>query len=303
MLEHVRLNFSEDKLLMLNISLGIIMYGVALGLDTSNFKRLLMHPRALFTGVTSQFLLLPLFTFLLILLINPLPGLALGMILVASCPGGNVSNFYTSLSKGNVELSVLLTVIASVFAVFFTPINFKFWASLIDTPPEYLTHVKVDFWKMMATILYVLVVPLIAGMFVAHKFPGLTKVIKKPIKIISIFILAAIIIMAFLANLEIFVENYHYIVYLVLIHNGVALVSAYYYAKILKNKMQDRITVSIETGIQNSALGLVLIFNFFDGNGAMAIIAAWWGIWHLLSGFTASQIYAYRMKSTLELSH
>lgn len=300
MLENVHLNFSEDNLMMLNIALAIIMFGVALSLKIGNFKALLEKPKALITGVTSQFLLLPLLTFLLILIVDPLPGLALGMILVAACPGGNVSNFYTSLAKGNVELSVLLTLIASTLAVFLTPINFKFWVSHLENTPVLFEHIQVDFWEMVTTILYVLVVPLLSGLIVANKFPKLTKVITKPIKILSIFILATIIIISFLANLEIFKQYYQHIVYLVLIHNAVALVSAYLYSRLLGNEERNCITVSMETGIQNSALGLVLIFNFFDGNGAMAIITAWWGIWHLFAGFAASQFYAYRTKSALQ---
>lgn len=302
MLENVHLNFSEDKLHMLNVSLAIIMFGVALSLDIRNFRSLLTKPKAVVTGVTSQFILLPVLTFLLILIVDPLPGLALGMILVASCPGGNVSNFYTSLSKGNVELSVLLTVIASILAVFFTPINFKFWASFVDAP-LFFDKIQVDFWKMVSTILFVLFIPLVLGILVSHKMPKLTMIIVKPIKILSILILAAIIGMAFWANFENFLNYYHHIIYLVLIHNAVALISAYYYARILGNVRSNAITVSIETGIQNSALGLVLIFNFFDGNGAMALITAWWGIWHLISGFVASQIYAYRVKTSIQAVH
>jgi BASS family bile acid:Na+ symporter len=302
MLEEIQLNFSEDNLTILNFALAIIMFGVALSLDLKNFKVLLLKPRALITGVTSQFIILPIITFFLIVLLDPLPGLALGMIMVSSCPGGNVSNFYTSMAKGNIELSVLLTVIASTLAVFLTPINFKFWAGMMETTPAFLDHIQVDFWQMVSTILFVLLIPLIAGVVVSHKLPKLTKVITKPIKFISIIILATIIIMAFIANLNVFTKYYQYIVYLVFIHNGVAFIAAYFYSKFLGNETQNSITVSIETGIQNSALGLVLVFNFFDGNGAMAIICAWWGIWHLLSGFMLAQFYAYRFKPSIQIA-
>lgn len=300
MLEELQLKFSEENLRILNFALAIIMFGVSLTLDLKNFKILLLKPRALITGVTSQFILLPVLTFFLILLLDPLPGLALGMIMVSSCPGGNVSNFYTSMAKGNVELSVLLTVIASTLAVFLTPINFKFWVGMLEATPSFLDHIQVDFWHMVSTILFVLLIPLVAGVVVAHKLPRLTKVINKPIKFISIVILATIIVLAFVANLEIFMNYYQYIVYLVFAHNAVAFIAAYYYSRLLGNEMRNSITVSIETGIQNSALGLVLIFNFFDGNGAMAIICAWWGIWHLLAGFVLSQYFAYRMKPSLQ---
>ena len=86
--------------------------------------------------------------------------------------------------------------------------------------------------------------------------------------------------------------HYQYIIYIVLLHNAIALGSGYYLAKINKLSIQDRKTISIETGIQNSGLALVIVFTLFDGNGGMALMAAWWGIWHIISGFIIATIYS-----------
>ncbi len=128
-LDDVKLDFSEGNLMLLNFSIAFIMFGVSLNLKPSQFTALLKNPRPALTGLASQFILLPLLTFTLIWFSNPLPGLAMGMILVAACPGGNLSNFFSAIGKGNVALSISLTAVASLLAVVLTPINVKFWGA------------------------------------------------------------------------------------------------------------------------------------------------------------------------------
>lgn len=290
-LSNVRIDFAEDKLISLYIALAFIMFGVALGIKTKNFQELIKNPKSVITGVISQFLLLPALTFLLVWLFKPIQGLALGMILVAACPGGNVSNFFSSLSKGNVALSVTLTAIASVLATIMTPLNFAFWSNLY-LGDKLLVNVEIDTFKMMKMVFSLLVIPLVLGLGFSAKFPGITSKIIKPIKIASFLLLIVIIVIAFLNNLDKFLEYYHYIILLVFVHNLVALASGYGLSKLFGNKEQDNRTISIETGIQNSALGLVIIFTLFDGNGGMALITAWWGIWHIITGVVIALIYS-----------
>ena len=290
-LSNVRINFSEGSLIFLNMALAFIMFGVSLGIETKNFKELLKSPKSVVTGVISQFILLPGLTILLVMLLNPVTGLGLGMILVAACPGGNVSNFFSSLSKGNVALSITLTAVATVLATFITPFNFGFYSHLYlgDT---ILLNFKMDSMAMMKTVFFLLVLPLIAGIIFNSKLPELTKKINKPIKIVSFLILIIFILVAFLKNLELFMEYYQYIIFIVFIHNVVALGSGYGLSKLFGNNERDSRTISIETGIQNSGLGLVLIFTLFDGNGGMALVTAWWGIRHIIAGIVVSLIYS-----------
>jgi BASS family bile acid:Na+ symporter len=290
-LSNVRIDFSEDNLLFLNLALAFIMFGVAIGIETKNFQELLKNPKSVITGVISQFVLLPALTFLLVLLLNPVAGLGLGMILVAACPGGNVSNFFSSISKGNVALSITLTAIATILATIMTPINFELYSSLY-LGDKLNMGMKMDAIAMMKTVFFLLVIPLIIGIVFSAKLPVLTKKINQPIKVLSFLMLIAIIVFAFLKNLELFMEYYHYIIFIVFIHNLLALGSGYGLSKLFGNKEQDNRTISIETGIQNSGLGLVLIFSIFDGNGGMALITAWWGIWHIISGIVISLVYS-----------
>jgi len=295
---NIKLNFSADSLLFLNFCLAFIMFGVAITLDIKGFKEVVQNPRAILSGVLSQYLMLPALTFLLVWLIRPHPALALGMILVAACPGGNVSNFYTLVAGGNVALSVSLTAIATLLAAIMTPVNFHFWGSQMVETKMIITNIDIGFLQMAKIVMVILVIPLLVGLWFNFQFPNMAKRISKPMKISSFLILAGSIIFAFVNNIQIFLDYIHLVIILVLIHNSAALLLGYIIGKLGRNTEKDSRTISIETGIQNSALGLLLIFTFFNGNGGMALIAAWWGIWHLISGFLISRWFQYRSSTT-----
>jgi bile acid:Na+ symporter, BASS family len=294
-LEGVRINFDEGALLVLNISIAFIMFGVALGLRRENFNEVVRNPRGIFTGVVSQFLLLPAVTFLLVWLLRPLPGIALGMILVAACPGGNVSNFFSSIGRGNVALSVSLTAIATLLATVMTPLNFEVWGSILPYTSAMLKTISIDYMELFQTVVMILALPLMLGIWFSSKFPKVTKAIIKPIRWVSMLILLAIIGLAFYNNFDLFLKYFHYLFFIVLLHNLAALLTGYFFSRTMKNTPDDVRSVTIETGIQNSALGLIIIFTFFGGEGSMAIIAAWWGIWHIISGFVVARLFAWRL--------
>lgn len=317
-LDEIRLNFSASNLHTLNIAIAFVMFGVALEIKIDHFKKLILNPKSAIIGVFSQFLMLPFLTFLLTLLFHDYltPTMALGMILVSACPGGNISNFISSLAKGNIALSVSLTAIATVGAVFFTPINFAFWGKLsIDfyqaADPEILVRpLEIDMYQIFQTVLIILGIPLILGIFINNKFPVFTEKIVRPIKSISIIVFAAIVVIALVKNFEYFKIAIGYIFLVVLAHNALALGSGYLLGVLGRRPLIDRKTIAIETGIQNSGLALVLIFNpkIFPPElelGGMAVIAAWWGIWHILSGLLLAGYwskfnYGLRKKTTVK---
>ncbi|MFY0626444.1 MAG: bile acid:sodium symporter family protein [Reichenbachiella sp.] len=283
-LDQVSLHFNKDSLLLLNACIAFIMFGVALELKIAHFKQLFQTPKPILVGLGSQLILMPMVTFGLIYIIDPIPSVALGMILVASCPGGNVSNFYTSMSKGNVALSVSLTALVSSIAFFMTPFNFAFWAGMYKPTAELLEKVDMNIWNVITTVILILAVPLTLGMIFNNHFPELTKKITKPIKRLSIIIFAAFVVFALSANFEQFINHILEVIVLVFLHNIIALSTGFLSAKAFNLSEQDKRSITIETGIQNTGIALVIIFDFFDGLGGMAFIAAWWGIWHLISG-------------------
>jgi BASS family bile acid:Na+ symporter len=295
-LDQIRLNFSPAALHSLNIAIAVVMFGVALEIKLDHFKALINNPKSPLIGVFSQFIVLPFLTFLLVIALKDFlsPTMALGMILVASAPGGNISNFISSLSKANLALSVSLTAFATLSAIIFTPLNFAFWGKMaINIYAKDASHLvrplEINAYQMFQTVFIILGIPLLVGIFVNAKFPKLTAKILKPIKQISIVIFILVIILAFKNNFQQFLSVIQFIFFIVLIHNAMALGAGYFLGKIFKRPLQDRRTLAIETGIQNSGLALILIFNpkIFPPDmelGGMAIIAAWWGIWHIISG-------------------
>ncbi|WP_422360708.1 bile acid:sodium symporter family protein [Reichenbachiella sp.] len=283
-LDHVVLSFNRESLLLLNACIALIMFGVALDLKIEHFKYLLKSPKAIFIGLASQLLLLPLLTFILVYFLEPSPSMALGMMLVAACPGGNVSNFYASLSDGNVALSVSLTAITSSLAFLATPLNFMFWANQYEPTSAILQAVELNLLDVIVTVIFILVIPLSLGMYVSKKFPKTTLRIAKPIKRLSIIIFAGFVVGALSSNFDHFVNYILNFLFLVLIHNALALTTGFSLSKIFNLGQADTRSITIETGIQNSGLALVIIFEYFNGLGGMAIIAAWWGVWHLISG-------------------
>ncbi|HOZ13457.1 MAG TPA: bile acid:sodium symporter family protein [Tenuifilaceae bacterium] len=295
-LDWVWLNFTNGGLLFMNLTLAFIMFGVALQIKLEHFKLLIVSPKPVVLGFVSQFIALPFFTFILVLIIRPTPSVAMGMILVAACPGGNISNFISSMAKGNVALSVTLTAIATVAAVFMTPFNFAFWGKLYSEASNLVIPIEIDAWEMIKTVLILLGVPIVLGMLFAKKFPVTTEKVLKPIKVLSIVFFMGFVVAAFASNFQYFLKYIHLIALIVIAHNALGLGVGYLIPKLFKLPQKDRRTIAIETGIQNSGLGLVLIFNpnLFDGLGGMAFIAAAWGIWHIISGLSLAYFWSRR---------
>ena len=144
---------------------------------------------------------------------------------------------------------------------------------------------------MAKTLLLILVFPLLLGLWLRKRFPRVIRQIEKFIRILSFIILAMFIGFALVDNKEVFINYIKYILLLVFLHNLLALVTGFFFAKIMKLESRDVRTITIETGIQNSGLGLLIIFTFFNGLGPMALITAWWGIWHLFSGVLTALIF------------
>lgn len=296
-IDDIKINFDTEGLWILNIAIAIIMFGVALGITIDDFKLLLKNPKTLFVGVLSQFILLPAFTFLAILFIEPHPSFALGMMMIAACPGGNVSNFFSKMAGGNAALSVSLTAFATLICVFMTPLNLQFWGSLYGPTNEILKTVSLNPLDLFKLVSLILGIPLIAGMLIKHYHTEMAIKIEKLLKPISMTVFIVLIFVAFSQNLAVFVNYIHNVLLLVIFHNIFAFILGYFTAKSFELNKQDCKTISMETGIQNGGLGLLLIFGFFDGLGGMALLAAFWGIWDVFSGMALATFWGRKTKS------
>ena len=284
--------FEPRSLILLNLILALMMFGVSLSLRLEDFKRIVLSPVAPIAGLFAQFFLLPLATCLFTWALNIDPELALGMILVASCPGGSFSNIMTWLARGNVAVSVSMTAVSSLAAAILTPLNFAFYGWLNPYTREYLTQITIEPSSILILVLLVLALPLVLGMVMGRRFPELVIRIQKPLRIISLLVLMSFVAIAFSSNFTLFLERFHSFFWLVVAHNLLALSLGYGMGLMLKLPVADRRAVTLEVGIQNSGLGLVILFTFFPEAGGMMLITAFWGVWHLVSGLTLSQIWA-----------
>ena len=295
-IDAIKINFDTESLWVLNIAIAIIMFGVALGITIGDFKRLFKNPKIVFVGVLSQFILLPALTFLAILIIKPHPSFALGMIMIAACPGGNVSNFFSKMAGGNAALSVSLTTFATLICIVMTPLNLQFWGSLYEPTDAILKTVALSPFDLFKLVSLILGIPLICGMLVKYYYPVMASKIEKVLKPLSMFVFIALIFIAFSQNLDIFVNHIHHVLFLVIFHNIFAYILGFYTAKSFGLDKRDAKTIAMETGIQNGGLGLLLIFGFFEGLGGMALLAAFWGIWDVFSGMALATYWGRKNK-------
>ncbi len=294
---------------LLNIVLALVMFGVALGIKPRTFLDILKNPKSMLIGITCQIILLPALTLCLVMLLGNYitPMIALGMILVASCPGGNISNFITSLSRGNSELSVSLTAFNTALCVLTTPLNFAFWGKLyINFANNHslaeIPELQIPLGDIFQSIFIIMGIPLVLGILCGHYWPKVTKILQKPLQNLSIVIFIVMVIFILKGNFEVFEKVIKYIFIIVFLHNLLALGIGYGTSTLFRLPYKDRRTLTVETGIQNSGLGLILLLNPnifpvtgpWADNGGMLVITAWWGVWHIISGLTLAGLWRWK---------
>lgn len=310
-IDAIKVNMNVGGMNVINIVLAFVMFGVALGIKPETFLDVIKKPKSFILGIICQMILLPGLTFLLALAMKDMisPMIGLGMILVASCPGGNISNFITSLSRGNTELSVSLTAVNTGVCIFTTPANFALWGGLFLNNAQIaseLPQLSIPFWEIFKTIVILLGIPIILGVLCRKYLPAVSEKIKKPLQYLSIVFFIVMVVLAFSNNLDAFMKCIRYIFLIVLIHNVLALGIGFLTGSAFKVPYKDRRTLTIETGIQNSGLGLVLLFNpaifgpEWAANGGMLVITAWWGVWHIISGLTLAFLWRWRGRKDVE---
>lgn len=291
-IDQVQLSFNPQSLALINWMLAIIMFGVALGIRPADFSRVLQVPAAAMVGLSCQFLLMPALASLLVWWIAPVPSIALGILLVSACPGGNLSNFLTSVAGGNAALSVSLSALSTLASIFMTPLNFLFWANLNPHTRTLLADISLSPIDILATVLTILVLPTIAGMLLCRWQPQLAYRLLRPMRWLSLLLLTGFIGGALYVNFDHFLAHVGSAFWVVFSVNACGLLLGYGLARALQVRIKEAKAISFETGIQNSGFGLVLVFQFFAGLGGMAVVAAWWGVWHLVSGIALALFWA-----------
>ncbi|MEI5672317.1 MULTISPECIES: bile acid:sodium symporter family protein [unclassified Nocardioides] len=286
--DNVRIAFEESSLTTLKIVIGLILFGIALDTKLESFAAALRRPGAIAIGVVAQFLLLPAITFVLTLVLDLRGSVALGLILVACCPPGNVSNILTHRSGGDVALSVSMTAVSNVLAIFLMPLNMAFWGGLHPSGKKLLEDIDLSAVDMLLEIALVIGVPFAAGITIARLWPRVASVAHRVVGPISYVGLAAIIVVGVARNWDIFVDYIGIVLLAVFLHDALSLLLGYGIGRATRLPDASVRAMTFEVGIRNAGLGLLLVFSYFDGLGGMALVAAWWGIWDIIAGLAVA---------------
>jgi BASS family bile acid:Na+ symporter len=290
----IPLDFDPAQLRSLNILLAFLMFGVSLSLRPAAFREVARAPRLPLLGLLAQYVFVPALTCLGAWLFRIDPPLALGMMLVAACPGGSFSNVLTWLARGNVALAVSLTAVSSLMAPLVMPLNFAFYAWLNPYTRPLLRAITIPTSGIMSLVLLVLALPLLLGMLTGHRYPVFATRAEKPLRGMATVLFLGLVGVAFAANFGLFLERFSDFFWLVIAQNALALGTGFLTGRIARVAEADRRALTIEVGIHNTGLGLAVLFTFFPEAGSMMLIAAFWGVWHLISGLGIALWWARR---------
>ena len=294
--DDVVLSFTPGSLTLLNVVLGLIMLGIALDTAPSDFRVVARHPKPFVIAILAQLLLLPVVTFVLTLVLPVTASMAMGMILVACCPPGNISQVLTHRAGGNVALSVSMTAVGNLLYIVAMPLSIAFWGSLHPTASTVLRQVALDPIKMLLEIVLIIGLPFAVGLLVRAKLPRIAAKAHPFVKWFSLLALVGFIVVALVGNWSVFVSVLGIIVLVVTVHDAVALALGYGTAVVGGLGTRERKAMTFEVGIRNAGLGLGIVFAFFDGLGGMAIVAGWWGIWDIVAGLIVAGLWSRHTK-------
>ena len=280
----VRIRFDPGALLLLNVVLALIMFAVALEIRWADFRRLAERPRAFVVALAAQYILMPALALAVIWLLEPPPSVALGMILVAACPSGNLSNYLTHLAQGNTALSVGITSLSTIAAIVVTPLMLGFWGTQLAGTAALMQSIAVDPWRMVGDVVLVIGAPLALGVLAGRRWPVWTARWGKRLQTGAFAVLLLFVVIGSLRNFDVYREHLGTVFMIVLLGDALAFSLAYLLGRAANLPVADRRALAFETGKRNTGLGLILVFNFFGGLGGMALVAAWWGTWDIVVG-------------------
>ncbi len=287
--DDIRIAFDEGSLTTLKIVIGAILFGIALDTKLSDFAAAVRRPGTIALGVLAQFVLLPGITFVLTLVLGISGSVALGMILVACCPPGNVSNILTHRARGDVALSVSMTAVSNLLAIVLMPLNVAFWGSLHPTGSKLLESIDLSAVDMLLEIALVIGVPFALGITLARLWPLAAARAGRIVGPLAFLALGAVIVLGVANNWDIFLHYIGVVLVAVFLHDALALLLGYGIARATRLPPRSTRAMTFEVGIRNAGLGLLLVFTYFDGLGGMALVAAWWGIWDIVAGLVVAE--------------
>jgi len=272
-------NYLTD--LMLPLSLAVIMLGMGLSLTPDDFKRIVLYPKAVAIGFVNQIILLPIVGFLLIKVFGmDNLDLAVGVMILAACPGGPTSNLIAHISRGDTALSITLTAISSFITIITIPIVVNLSLSYFLQHGEY---VPLPLVETIIRLTLITLLPVAIGMLIRSKARSFALKMDKPVKVVSGLLLFLIIFATIITNREIFIQSFRDVGLITLTLNVLMLIVGYVTSRVSSLNVSQSITISIETGIQNGTLGIMIASTLLHNN-VMAISPAVYSLIMFMTG-------------------
>ncbi len=275
--------FSGVKPSVINPLLGLVMFGMGMALRIEDFRIVFSRPRDIAIGCLAQFSVMPLLAWVLSRLFALDEALTVGVVLVGCCPGGTASNVITYLAKGDLALSVGMTATSTVLAPFVTPL--LVWLLVGQT-------VDVQVAGMLLSILWVVILPIVAGLLAKWLWPKFTERATAYLPALSSLAICAIVLIIIAANASKLLEGGLIIILVVMLHNLCGLSLGYAIGRLLRLPAAKRKAVSIEVGMQNSGLASSLATLHFAAYPMATIPGAIFSVWHNISGAVVARLYA-----------
>ena len=278
---------SQVKPTVINPLLGVIMFGMGLTLRADDFRIVFSRPKDVIIGCLAQFTVMPLLAWLLARVFALDEALTVGVVLVGCCPGGTASNVITYLAKGDLALSVGMTGVSTLLAPVLTPLLVLLLAG---------KTVDVDVVGMLLSILWVVILPIVAGLIVKRLWPRQTTAATAYLPALSSLAICAIVLIVIAANAQKLLSSGLVVMLVVMLHNVGGLAIGYVIGTVLGMSAAKRKAVSIEVGMQNSGLASSLATLHFAAYPMATIPGAIFSVWHNLSGAIVARIYVRKIR-------
>lgn len=278
--------------IVLAASLIIIMLGMGLSLVADDFKRIFVYPRAIVVGLVNQLIVLPLIGFGLVTVFSAKPDIAIGIMILAACPGGPTSNLISHLAKGDLALSVSLTAISSFITILTIPfiVNFALLRFLDEGQ-----IIQLNVLETIIQVFVIVVIPIIIGMLIRRYRESFALRMARPVRIASGFVIALVIIGIVIKEKEKLIPYFQQAGLIALSLNALTMLVGFYSARIFKITNRQAVSISIESGIQNGTLAISIAVVLL-GSTAFSIAPAIYSLLMFFTGGFIIYLNLYRLK-------
>ncbi|MDF1605668.1 bile acid:sodium symporter family protein [Nocardioides sp. YIM 152315] len=287
-IDRLQLEISDGLQFGVKAIVALFLFGIALDTRIDDFRDVVRRPWVIVVGLVAQYVVTPGLTVLLTLVLDVRGSVAIGMILVVCCPAGNLSNLLTHRARGDVALSVSLTTVSTVTAVAVTPVAVAFWCGLNPAAEALLRDVQIDPWDMVGEAVLLIALPFALGILIAWLRPAVSARARKVVEPAALVLLVLIIVGALAGQFGLFLDYVGVVAVAIVLQNALSLVVGYGSGRATRLPEPGVRAMTLEVGLRNTGLALVLALAFFEDLGGVAFVAAMWGLWDTVTGLVLS---------------